>query len=297
MKHIFTKTLFIVLVLNMSFGKDGQACIDYPPSIWVQCEYDTTNLPMVNELLLTVKNMYLFGSPAGAFCSCAINDLTGLYNGNITYVSFVDSGTYNPVSGFAPWTADAQAGTGWNNIQAGNWDGFLASTIGAGLLNGVAVELIIRVSLTGYTLSAVDSSLVFGELGTDEWDNIGDSLALSHNSIISLTSGGSPSYIGEDPAFFAQVDAVLGVNHPNPSYGISVFPNPVSNMLTINLGKDGKEVEEISIINVMGQVVMQIPQHGLNLIYNIDVSSLPVASYFVKVVSAKGTFVQPILKN
>jgi len=293
-KHLLS--LIVAFLFCAAPFTKAKACIDIPPSIWVQVEYDTTNLPFVNEILLTVKNLYLFGSPAGAFCSCAINDLSGMYNGNITYVSFVDSGTYNPVAGFDPWAEDAQAGIGWNNIQAGNWSGFLAETVGAGLFTGDPVELIIRLSITGYTLNSVDSALVFSELGTDEWDNAGDSLALSHNSIIGFTSGGAPTYIGENPAFFTNLDAILGINTPGPYTGIELFPNPVSNLLTIDLSGYGKPIEEISILDVKGRLVMQLP-YSSNRVLSINLSKLPAASYFVKFVSEEGVMVRPIVKQ
>ncbi len=60
--------------------------------------------------------------------------------------------------------------------------------------------------------------------------------------------------------------------------GISIFPNPTSNMLYIT---SSETISEIEILNVMGQVVMQMDANGNNAICNV--SDLSNGIYFIRI--------------
>lgn len=66
----------------------------------------------------------------------------------------------------------------------------------------------------------------------------------------------------------------------------SLYPNPVSDVLNIN-SKESIEISSIHIYNVMGQLMMVIPNAKSTT--SIDVSHLSSGNYFVKINSDKGT--------
>lgn len=66
----------------------------------------------------------------------------------------------------------------------------------------------------------------------------------------------------------------------------TLYPNPTSGILNIT-AKQVVEMQSISIYNTLGQMVVSVPNaKGLS---TVDVSSLPVGNYFIKVVSDKGS--------
>ncbi len=65
----------------------------------------------------------------------------------------------------------------------------------------------------------------------------------------------------------------------NSAEGISIFPNPAHNDLTVHADKD---ISSINIIDMLGKTVLHMqPQHESST--HVDVSSLPAGVYFVKV--------------
>jgi hypothetical protein len=61
-------------------------------------------------------------------------------------------------------------------------------------------------------------------------------------------------------------------------FGLSIYPNPVSNVLTV----ENTEGDNFQILNLLGQTVLrgQTPPLGAG---GLDVSALPQGSYFLKV--------------
>ena len=66
----------------------------------------------------------------------------------------------------------------------------------------------------------------------------------------------------------------------------SLYPNPVSEVLNISK-RDAIEISSIHIYNVLGQLMMVIPNAKNTA--NIDVSNLTSGNYFLKINSDKGT--------
>ena len=74
----------------------------------------------------------------------------------------------------------------------------------------------------------------------------------------------------------------------------TVYPNPVSDVLNITK-KEAIEVTSINIYNTLGQLVLVIPNaQNTNA---VDVSSLTMGNYFIKINSDKGTSNTKFIKN
>lgn len=66
----------------------------------------------------------------------------------------------------------------------------------------------------------------------------------------------------------------------------TLYPNPTTGILNITT-KEAITMQSISIYNVLGQMVVSVP--NAKDVANIDVSSLSTGNYFIKIVSDKGT--------
>jgi hypothetical protein len=92
-------------------------------------------------------------------------------------------------------------------------------------------------------------------------------------------SGGKTVYM--DNLYF--YNDATGISTVNSSNGISCFPNPVLNMLTISAQSD---ISCIVISNLLGQSVKSTLANGLKK--TIDTSDLSAGNYFITVKLANG---------
>jgi len=80
--------------------------------------------------------------------------------------------------------------------------------------------------------------------------------------------------------------AELGTKDFDFNNYFTLYPNPANGVLNIT-SKQNIELQSISIYNVLGQMVVSVPNaKGVN---GVDVSNLSNGNYFIKVVSDKGT--------
>ena len=75
---------------------------------------------------------------------------------------------------------------------------------------------------------------------------------------------------------------------------LTIYPNPTKGILNIT-SKQDIEMQSISIYNVLGQMVVAVP--NAKGVSNVDVSSLSTGNYFIKVVSDKGTSNSKFIKQ
>jgi hypothetical protein len=262
----FSKTVkrlgcFMFFLVTLFQPLRSEACVDYHPTIFVTCDYDAG----FNEILVRVSNMQLFGSPQGVFCSCGISNYTDVFS-DIQYVSFVDSGTTNPVSGFVPWSGSTTAASSWNTVQSGNWDAFLAETTASGLATGDPVDLIIRASLpAGYTFTYLDTNLVVTAIGTDEYSTATGSVTMGHNSISNFPSTGIV-YTEEPLSYFSTIDNIITdvIAIEQKKAAIKTYPNPFSDELIFELELETVDKVEVFITDLAGKRVHTFLPKNLN---------------------------------
>lgn len=72
----------------------------------------------------------------------------------------------------------------------------------------------------------------------------------------------------------------------------TLYPNPVKDVLNIQ-SKNGMEIQSVEIYNVLGQVVIAVP----NATQSIDVSSLETGSYFIKMNTERGSATSKFIKE
>jgi hypothetical protein len=275
----------------LAFSQPVRACVDYHTTVFVTCHYDTTNW---TDIAITVSNLRLFGGNPNDFCSCAITNYTNLFT-TIQYVAFVDSGTTNPVPGFAPWSGSTNASNAWESVLAtGDWSGFVSGVNGNGLTATNPVELIIRASLPpGYNFSLLDSNLTVTQFGTDEWSDTNQNLTASHQSITGFWTGGAPTYVAETSTstYFTDLDdaILLGLKDLVKISVMEIGPVPATDHLYVKLPNPALQLESAQIFNAAGQMMGDIPLRAFaSGKARLDLSSYPDGIYFLHVRTDEG---------
>ncbi len=93
-------------------------------------------------------------------------------------------------------------------------------------------------------------------------------------------------------SWIAANDIISSVEEPAADISISLYPNPVSDILKI---KSGPEILSLSIYDIHGRLIMTLD--GGNDICEVDLRHLMNGTYIVKVVTADGSLTEKILKN
>jgi len=83
----------------------------------------------------------------------------------------------------------------------------------------------------------------------------------------------------------------LNVDEALESIQLSVYPNPVTNVLKINAGVN---ITMVTVYDIMGKVVRTLTPNALNL--SIDTSELPAGAYMVKVDMGETSKVVKVIK-
>jgi len=80
---------------------------------------------------------------------------------------------------------------------------------------------------------------------------------------------------------------VVGLNENSPFAGLTVFPNPSDNLITIEFNATNETIKIIRIINLLGEVVEEksFSQYGNKIV--ISVQNMPAGIYFI-IVDADG---------
>jgi len=296
------KKILILSILLFGLSATSWACIDpNPDSVIVNMSVDTVNC----ELLVEVTNLRIMGGDPNQFCSCAVNDV--IYGfGDITYFVFVDSITNQPLIGFDQFELNNLSSGEWDLADPSfNWNGFVSDINASGLLSGQSVSLWIKVDLyetvtiNGFTFNPCDepyniSEFVFeGALGTDEWDPVNNVLADDHQSIAYFYNNEFYFELVED-GFMDYYDDIVegfysGIEKNDPVV-INVYPNPVSERLWID--HNFLDIEEVRIINSMGQVVFSAKVQTAE----IDMKNYPPGIYHVRFDGLKQDYMTRIVK-
>lgn len=96
-----------------------------------------------------------------------------------------------------------------------------------------------------------------------------------------------------DLQFFSQSSQVLSVENIVLNQGVSVYPNPVNNILNINKTDSTIEIKNVSLFNSLGKLI-----YSNNATQSIDVTNYTKGVYFLRLESKDGgVFTQKIIKN
>jgi PKD repeat protein len=111
------------------------------------------------------------------------------------------------------------------------------------------------------------------------------------NKTISLTINGSETVEKID---YINITEATGNSVIVSTKSISVYPNPVKEMLNINIPETGALVT-VEIVSVTGEIVWQQKGHSVTKIEK-ETNSLPTGVYMVRVISGKNTWSSRFVK-
>jgi len=76
---------------------------------------------------------------------------------------------------------------------------------------------------------------------------------------------------------------------------LNIFPNPTTGQVTITLNSSAENLNQISVINLLGQEVMTISGQNNKDFYTLDLSGMAKGIYFVKCNFASGSVTRKVL--
>ncbi|NOX57703.1 MAG: IPTL-CTERM sorting domain-containing protein [Planctomycetes bacterium] len=168
MNHSRKSRIGVVVLAAVSLGwfaDVARPCVEHdpaPPDIWIK--FQTPRI-----VWITLHGYQTFGSSAGQFCTCALNQIPAITS--VDLVEFREPGSGNLISEFlfAP-DGDSDFGGGIT------WAGFSSSPLQSPVAAGIPVDVLFRVNVvpgTSFVSLANDLSGAGNVIGTDEADSNG----------------------------------------------------------------------------------------------------------------------------
>ncbi|PKP09528.1 MAG: hypothetical protein CVU09_11345 [Bacteroidetes bacterium HGW-Bacteroidetes-4] len=93
---------------------------------------------------------------------------------------------------------------------------------------------------------------------------------------------------GEFSIIITGIEEELPLNSRQNINGMLVYPNPASSKVTLETTLAGEDILKIEILNILGQVVQQVPSGLVSGKISFDVSQLNKGIYFVKLTQNNG---------
>ncbi|WP_128755379.1 fibronectin type III domain-containing protein [Aquimarina sediminis] len=209
-----------------------------------------------------------------------ISVTTGTTGGNCTSGDLTLSITFDNYPQETSWTVVDAAGTtvASNNYSTANPDGSTVTETISGLVAG------------DYTFTIFDS---FGDGICCSYGNGSYTLSSSAGTIVS----GGDFASSEATGFCAEGSGVRLETYELADFDSNdkrfmLYPNPVSGILNISVGKT--PIENLEIFSMFGQLVRTVNNKNVN---QVDVSNLPAGTYFVRITAEENVVTRSFVKK
>ena len=93
------------------------------------------------------------------------------------------------------------------------------------------------------------------------------------------------------------LSAVTGIGEAKSGLSFSVYPNPTSGLFQLSVAGDQLSKKNIAVINILGEIIYQVPITDDPLPRTIDFSSQPDGIYFVQMKTGNGIEMKKIIIN
>ncbi|MBL0013405.1 MAG: T9SS type A sorting domain-containing protein [Flavobacterium sp.] len=248
---------------------------------------------------------------AGSEFSCAYNLLTQLDLTNQTGFYSLNV-SYNQLTDFVVPKVSFEGGGGVLNISGNLYntvsfqEGSLLSsfTCNDSALNTIDFYNVeTTIPENDYPFSfALNNNLSLQSINfknnTVEYFNCSNCPSISNNPLLTAICADENELSTTQNAFGNNVTVGSDCSLGNQDLSLSqwkLYPNPTSNILHLMV-ENTTRINEIRIVNLMGQVVKTITESAPNSNTSIDVSQLKAGTYFVEIFSAVGKTTKKIIK-
>jgi hypothetical protein len=127
-----------------------------------------------------------------------------------------------------------------------------------------------------------------------------DPLACNFNPSANFPTNSTCCYPGAcNNLDISLVCPTLNVINPDESPAVSIYPNPVTDLLHIAVSGGDFQPTLISVFDVTGRLILQneMDRNATGAAGVLDVSGLNQGSYYIRISSQKLFFTKPFVKN
>lgn len=197
------------------------------------------------------------------------------YEWSVTGITYTSSGTYTSVTGCHTETLDLTI----NSAATPTGDGTQLFSV-ATLTDATIEDLVVSPAIVTWYASLTDATTGTNPLAAGTQIVNGETYyAVNTENACSSTP------------LAVMTTVTLGTDNFDV-VNLKCYPNPTSGMLTISYSK---EISEITVINLLGQTLFTKKANALEV--QVDLSSLPMATYLVNIVSEGQTKTIKVLKR
>jgi photosystem II stability/assembly factor-like uncharacterized protein len=246
----------------------------------------TTWAPFSTGLPSTIIAIDLLIDGGSIFAACAAQEFAdyGVYKSALGTASFTQTNT-----GMANLTGQALAKIG-STIYVGTEEGVYKSEDQAsswlpentGIANRSVYDLLV---IGNNLLAATDSGVFIKADGSGIWTDI--SYNLPTRSVNSISNNAEYILAGTNGASVWKIPLLqVGIDNLKDKYeGVSLYPNPARQFITLQSNCSGSNTCNVIIRNSMGQVVMRIPY--CTRLASINIESLTNGIYLLEVLDGE----------
>jgi uncharacterized protein (TIGR02145 family) len=298
--------LLLIALVALSFHNQAQTVSDKDGNtygtvtigtqVWMTENLKTTKYNDNSTIALVTDNTVWSTLTTGAYC---------FYNNDESYKS-----TYGVLYNWYTISSDNLCPTGWHVPSSVEWLALNNYLGGMSVANDMLKEAgtthwsspstgTNSTGFTGLPAGSRDSTgsfydiFKYGYFWSSTADNLGNGWGWDLAYSCDFQSYG---YIGQNTGLSVrcmQNSVVSNVEKIEDANALKIFPNPASDIITINCTKT---INEILIYNLFGQLVNK--QQVNNNINRFDVSNLPNGIYVIEVEDAQGAMMQQkLIKN
>ncbi len=232
------------------------------------------------------------GAVGTAYLKLTSKSVTGMgVMPGVAVCGTIDMSTLMPSGGFA-YTDRPQSMTGkWQYMASGSDQGFISAFFtkwNSGTMMHDTVAYAMH-ALSGMAMSWANFTIPISYVNGDSPDSA---------IIILSASGSSPvanSYLYVDNLAFA--GTVLGISNSNIETKISIFPNPASDKVILDLSSLKAGKVSVAIFDVAGRQLKTIDNLDVSSNSPIDISFLPKGNFMLKISNGSEIITKNFIKE
>ncbi len=109
----------------------------------------------------------------------------------------------------------------------------------------------------------------------------GGTVAYSVGQIVYTTNTGTTGSVAQGVQQPYEISIVLGIDNHSINLGLSAYPNPTTNYLTLNVGNFELSTLNFQLYDISGKLIER--RKIISISETIAMENLPTATYFLKV--------------